>query len=262
MKNLLVLLILLPVFVNAQYKQTTINGQNAAVQTPEGYAISGKKYTCVVFFQGIGEVGSDWNLMYRNGIGYYMKAGKLNYDAIFIAIQQKPDWPTPTQVEKTLQEIYAKYPVDSFALTGLSAGSFTIIWYMGEKKSSLPIRALVPMSFGTKDYATYNTAAYKGVKTWGLSGTTDSRTYNMKATMAKIAKDGYSVRTTWYNGGHCCWNTYYNPAWKENGISLYDFMIGTPSVVPPDNAPKPGDIIKGEVIKVNADGTFTVKYLP
>lgn len=233
-------------------EQVTIFKQNAAVQLPN--IVPGKKHPCIVFFQGIGETGKDWSLMYKNGLGYYMKAGKLTQDAIFIAIQQNPGWATPAQVEATLQEIYSKYPVSSFSLTGLSAGSLAIIQYMGQKKSSLPIYAVVPMSYGTKDYATYNTAAYSGVKVWAFCGTSDKLIYNMKATIAKIP----GVITTWYSGGHSGWNTYYNPTWKQDGQSIYDFML--PALV--DSTPKPGDIIKGEVIKVNADGTFTVKYLP
>ncbi len=235
-------------------QQVTIFKQNAAVQLPANM-VAGKKYPCIVFFQGIGETGKDWNLMYKNGMGYYMKAGKLNQEAIFIAIQQYPAWASDKQIEATLQEIYAKYPVSTFSLTGLSAGSLAIIGYMGTKKSNLPIYAVVPMSYGTKDYATYNTTAYAGVKVWAFCGTSDKLYYNMKATMAKIP----GAKTTWYSGGHSGWNTFYNPDWKENGVSIYDFMLPPVEVVVP--AVKVGDTVTGVVSRVIDSNTFEVKIV-
>lgn len=247
------LIILLPLSLFSQ-QQVTIYKQNAVVQTPEGYAISGKKYPCVVFFQGIGETGTDWSKMYVNGIGYYMKLGKLKKEAIYIAIQQNPEWASVQQIENTLQEIYNKYPVDSFSLTGLSAGSLAIIQYMGGKVSKTPIRAIVPMSYGTASYSTYNTTAYNGVKVWGFCGTGDKLYYNFKATIEKIKSGGYSVKTTYYNGGHSGWNTYYNPDWKENGQSIYDFMIppvfvASPVVISPP-APTSKTYIAGDTLKL------------
>jgi Right handed beta helix region/Secretion system C-terminal sorting domain len=42
-----------------------------------------------------------------------------------------------------------------------------------------------------------------------------------------------SARYTQYTGGHCCWNTWYNPAWTENGESIYTWMMKTQSASGP-----------------------------
>lgn len=264
------IILLFPLSLFGQITETKIANQNAAIQLPK--LEEGKKYPCFVFFQGVGETGTDWSKMYLAGMGKQMKAGKLkDYDAIFISIQQNPTWMLSPKMEELLQAIYKTYPVEYFGLTGLSAGASAIWGYMASKTSSLPIKYLVPMSYGTKSYATYNTTAFKGVSTWIFCGNKgDDQYYNTKALSEKIAKDGYSVKTTWYASGHCCWDTYYDPNYRENGLNIYEFMgakvksiVTQPPIVVPAPTPKtykPGDTLKLKILEIN-DSVLILKTL-
>ncbi|MBE2230861.1 MAG: tandem-95 repeat protein [Chitinophagaceae bacterium] len=66
--------------------------------------------------------------------------------------------------------------------------------------------------------------AITGGKWWGFEGTTDYRSMDKVRDTMNAAVAG-SARYTQYVGGHCCWNTWYNPAWTEAGDNIYTWML-------------------------------------
>lgn len=247
----------------AQPIQTKIAGQNALVWDPGG---PGKKKT-IVYYAGLGNEGTNINNLIRTGLATYVNNGSLRPDnAIIICVQQQTGqgWVQAATYEKTLQEIYSKYPVDSFALTGYSAGAYAIFNYIEHRKTNLPICAIVPFSMDFENPNDFTLSRYKDIRVWALSGTGDSRYPNLRKMIDRLSAAGYQAKITGYSGKHCCWPTYYDPAWKENGQNVVDFMVGRPK--PPTTVPgspllqldfKVGDTIRFKVYKINhADSTF------
>src|SRR5690349_1669569 len=68
-------------------------------------------------------------------------------------------------------------------------------------------------------------ASYK-VPTWGFGSSTDvygQYTLNL-ANGIKATNGGIGIPTS-YTGGHCCWNQFYNPSYRLNGKSIYEWAL-------------------------------------
>src|SRR5205085_12588630 len=68
-------LILSGMFVNAQQTLTQINGWNAYVHLPSSYNSTSTTYPVIIFFPGIGEIGTNASSVISNGPGAYINQG-------------------------------------------------------------------------------------------------------------------------------------------------------------------------------------------
>lgn len=249
MKQLIALLLFPFMLFSQTVTETKIAGQNAVVYKPAGYD-STKKYKTIIAFPGLGEQGTDIKKLYIAGPARFLRDGVLKPDAIVICVQPTYGWVPLITYERTLAEIWSKYKVDSFALTGLSAGASALFNFLAHTKTTYPICAIVPLSFDVDFPDTYNISKFTTIRTWGICGTKDSRYVKLKKLIERLAALGYPAKFTSFVGGHCCWQTYYDPAYKENGESIYDFMIGKPKPVIPPPQPVVSDIRIGDTIKL------------
>lgn len=203
------------------------------------YIVSEKAPT-LVFFPGNGESGTDVNKLYTHGpMGYIKKGWKPAFN--IIAIQPRGNG-TQTHINYThafLQWACRFEGVDSTNIfgTGLSGGAAMWFEYIKKHPSPVRIRGLIPMSITTDANCELTTSVlteklcgtdlrYKDIPTWGFCGKGDSHYGKMNRYFDRLEAAGYDTRFTEYSGGHSGWSTYYNPEWKENGASIYDWVAG------------------------------------
>ncbi|HSC52270.1 MAG TPA: right-handed parallel beta-helix repeat-containing protein [Phnomibacter sp.] len=228
---------------------TTIASWNAYVHLPDDYAANPtQKYPVIVFIAGVGEVGTDPSKMLVYGPSYYIKQGhnmqftvnNVVEKPIVISLQPAAAWPNPQVINTRVDSIMKRWRIDPtrFYVTGLSMGGMAWDNYItGGDVYAKKITAIVAMSAVEPNNPLTNLRpfALNGGKWWGFEGTTDYRKMDLiRDTLNRIVPG--SARYTQYVGGHCCWNTWYNPTWTENGDNIYTWLLKQKLADPvPDN---------------------------
>ncbi len=231
---LLTLIVSFPVY--SQQTLTTVDGWNAYVHLPDDYATSGTNYPVIIFIPGLGEVGTDATKLLTYGPSNFIAQGHnmqflvngVTEKPIVISIQPSASWPTVAQLSRKVDSVCARWRVDlnRIYLTGLSMGGWSWDSYVAENQTNAnKIAAIVAMSAPPPNIiGNMKWLANLGGKWWGFEGTTDYRSMDKIRDTMNAAVPG-SARYTQYVGGHCCWNTWYNPAWIEAGDNIYTWML-------------------------------------
>src|SRR5690242_3532552 len=231
---------------------------SALLDIPWDYNQAAKSYPLLIFLHGIGARGNNLNLLLNDaGIPQLTSQGKAPFGIVngdttrFIVLSPQDQWHSfsvyPAEVHNAIQDLLGRgYKIDSnrIYLTGLSAGGGMVIQYLNDYPGD-PVSAVVPMSPAGPGVP-LDVSPYKNAYMWALSGNSDPLTSNATTEVDAINKvyPGHA-RMTIYPGGHCCWNTYYDPAYRENingkMMNIYEWMLqysfnGAPPP-PPVNLP-------------------------
>lgn len=234
-----------------------------------------QKFPSIVFCHGRGEAGTDISKMLVNGPLHFIGANwQPNF--IIVAPQDKYWSPGSQDIDSTIEYFSRMFRADTSAVfvTGLSAGgatSWNYVAHLGWSPSTLiqapsfHVKAAVVMSMaGQAGYGEGERIAADGVHVWGFGGNQDGMGQWTKNGIDSINKYRPGLaRFTWYNGGHCCWNNFYDPNYKENingkMMSIYDWMlsfaVSSPAPQPnPQPNPQPTPtypiLLKQFIIKV------------
>ena len=279
MKKLL-LFLFLPVICFGQGDQTIINvpiggggTEKAILHLPDDYSKTSGKYPLLVFLHGIGESGTNPAVIYNNsnsgGPAYYIAQGKFpssfvnpvdkqSYKYIVLSPQNSTGWSTSAaQLDVILTYMLTTYRVDAarLYLTGLSAGGQGITQYAGNLApdnvfvpTTHKIAAFMPMSAvidGNQDPQYAKNLIASNVRTWGFGSPSQDLyggyTINLVNDINAL-KPGFAVGTS-YSGGHCCWGQFYDPNFRQSGMSMYEWALqytaGAASTPPstPTNGP-------------------------
>lgn len=243
-------------------KINTVDTIPALIYLPNEYADSStKKYAILIFFHGTGEASSTPNLakIYNNtnlagGPAYFIAhgqwptAGFTNpsdgkiYKFIVVSPQAKSYSVANTQIPYLLTDLKNKYRIDTnrIYLTGLSAGGDGLENYCFHTNvtPNYKAAAIVPMSAATSNPSASPQWAQAivadSVKAWAFGDAGNNPgdpfgTYEQTLIGQMNAIAPGIGRFTTYNGGHCCWDNFYNPNYKEtiNGVSMnpYEWML-------------------------------------
>ena len=258
MKKLLVTTLVLLLFLST-YAQTLIGGQvpvqlkvtsygstqNALVSLPDDYNQTTGVYPLIVFLHGLGEIGStttDLNKLLNQGLPAVIAKGikiqatnpvdKKLYKFIVLSIQHF-GWTTPPEnLYYILNNIRSTYRVDTnrIYVTGLSAGGQGVIQALTYSQDlTSKIAAVVPMSPSAPDNSVLKNFRFAAkTAAWFFSGASDPGNYTANAKRYNDSINKYNPgnsRITLFPGGHCCWVTYYNPDYRENGKNIYEWML-------------------------------------
>lgn len=190
------------------------------------------KLPMVIFNHGKGEAGTteaDTSKLYTNGPLNFVKNNNWKPDFMILAMQE-PYWsPSYTATKYVLdndEDIKSRWDGTGI-ITGLSAGGETVSSFLNNYSKVYPGITYVPMSpAGDKVIKDPN------VRLWGFSGDSDGFfTDNVKEIVRQT-----NGRLTIFKGGHCCWNTYYNPNYREvidgKSMNIYEWGIGKVDTVP------------------------------
>jgi predicted peptidase len=233
------LLFLFSIPTYAQQTLEKIDGWNAYVHLPDDYNDgTGKVYPLICFVPGTGEVGTDASLLLVNGPSKFVANGntmqftvngKLE-KPIVISLQPVSVWPNAYTLNVKLDSIIKRYRCDlqRINVTGLSMGAWSWDNFVDNYSSTYTnrITSIVSMSAPPPDNSVTNMKYYaiNGGTAWFFEGNQDLRGNDqIRDTMNKYVAG--SARYTLYVGGHCCWNTFYDPSWTENGESVYTWML-------------------------------------
>jgi len=225
--------------VKAQQFLTKIDGWNAYVHLPDDYNDgSNRTYPLICFIPGIGECGTDPSKLLTYGPSKYVAGGnnmqftvngKLE-KPIVISLQPVSVWPSAWTINRKLDSVLARYRCDlqRINVTGLSMGGWSWDNYVDgyDPAFTSRITSIVSMSAPPVDNTVSNMRLYAlaGGTMWAFEGNMDQHGLDyVRDTMNSYVPG--SARYTLYIGGHCCWNTFYNPSWVENGESIYTWML-------------------------------------
>jgi hypothetical protein len=273
--------------VQAQQSLTSITGWNAYVHLPSTYATSGKTYPTIVFFPGLGEVGTSAGKVIQNGPGAYITQGwngnvvvnGSTVEFIVISIQPAAAYPNEIRLNQAIQAIKSAYRVDNnrLYLTGLSHGgwcSSTFVSgdaYGGPYTYASQVAAVVTVEGMRPDDNSpypnlFDNFAKAGGRYLGFEQALDNRDTKtvvdrMNATTSNSA---IYVPTNFGGGGHCCWEQFYGgngntPVnFNLDGVSqnIYQWMakqsLGGSAPIPPPASNTP------PVANAGTDKTITL----
>lgn len=258
MKKLIFLLLFLPFLAHSQQQiLTKIGGSNAYVYTPAGYSTA-STYPVLIAVPGVGETGTNAALLNAYLPCKFVTAGTLAPKMIVICVQPPApnSWAQVSWLKMIYDSVVRRWPVDLTRVygTGYSAGGTVWDAFITTPGYTNLIAAVVsmsspPMNSGVTDAPLYKPYVAAGGHFWGLTGSNDNGNgLNLEVAAMNAQAPGSAIYTEIAGMGHCCWDQFYNPVYKYNGLSIYDWMLqygqptaggGTPvSSIPSSPAPR------------------------
>jgi hypothetical protein len=216
----------------SQQTLTKIGGWNAYVHLPANYKINTINYPTIIFFPGLGEVGTNAARLISYGPGAYIAQGwdgnvlinSTTVEFIVISIQPPSAYPSEIQINEKIQLIKSAYRVDNnkIYLTGLSHGgwcSTTFVTgdiiggpytYASQIAAVVEVQGVVPDDNGPYPQVFDNFAA-SGGRLLGFEQKNDNRGIPTRVNRMNLTvpNSGIYVQTNFGGGGHCCWSQYY-----------------------------------------------------
>lgn len=209
---------------------------------PAGYSSSSEKYPLFLFLHGAGEVGNgttDLSKVESNGPPALIKKQQFpasftvngkSHSFIVISPQFKL-WPTTTDVQAVLDYVIAKYRVDvtRIYLCGLSMGGGLTWDYAATYNTRLA--AIVPICGATSPLSPKAMSIAQGkTPVWAFHNEDDSAVpvSNTKSFVSMINGQNPTIpprMTLWPTGGHDAWTKATDPAYKENGLNIYEWCL-------------------------------------
>ncbi|MEP6582960.1 MAG: hypothetical protein ABJA90_01785 [Ginsengibacter sp.] len=248
--------------VSAQQSLINVGGWNAYVHLPWDYnANPTTNYPTIIFFPGIGEVGTTASKVIDNGPGAYIAQGwngnvKIGTDSVkFIVISLQPPsaWPWEVNVDPKIQLLKSLYRIDNkkMHLTGLSMGGWVSTTFVtgdpigGPYKYASQVATVVEVEGVRPDDnqpypQLFNNFASTGGKLLGFEQVNDGRDILTRTNQMDYTKPkaGIYVSTNYSGGGHCCWEQFYGGKGHTpnnfllDGINqnIYEWMARNPLI--------------------------------
>lgn len=258
----------------AQMKAVSLAGTNVTNSggyyeyVPPSYATSKESFPLLIFIHGIGELGNgttQLSAVLRNGIPKLITNGTFpasftvqgkSYSFIVAAPQFKKI-PAPVDVLSLVNYLKKKYRIDNkrIYVTGLSmGGGVTEDFASAGDAYAKVVAAAVPIAGNMNPRqlpsAPNNVAKYD-VPMWFLHNEDDpmvpsqySKDWVSMIDAYRPAPNPQPKLTIFDAKGHDAWSRAYDPAYKENGMNVYEWMLqyeqGKPVSSPPP-PPPPGN---------------------
>lgn len=209
---------------------------------PRRYDSSLKKYPMILFLHGIGELGngsSDLPKMLRAGLPRLINKKGLppsfqvngeHFSFIVISPQFKQR-PSNDEVNKLLKYMISRYRVDTSRIyvTGLSLGG-GVTWDFSAQYGGI-VAAAAPICGGSwpDNKRAQNIAAFN-LPVWGFHNADDNvvpASYTLDyVSKINAAHPAVAAKATvWATGGHDSWTKAYDPATREGGKNMYEWML-------------------------------------
>lgn len=273
--------------------------QFALASLPDDYDKTTTTYPLIMFFHGLGQVGStqaDLSKLNGDGLPALISKGlkvqainpvdKKLYKFIVVSPQNSCCGTGPSQANYMLSQLISLgYRIDTtrIYITGLSAGGWsTMEMPLYSQAAAKRIAAIVPMSVAPIDtlyLKSFSNLKGTNLQSWFFCGNSDGFLAYEKQYNDSINKySGGGSKITTYNGGHCCWQSIYDTAYRQNGMNIYEWMlqykttaiistgpVGTSPIIipppvivtPPTTTPIKVDTSNGNVAYKYYEGAFT-----
>jgi hypothetical protein len=254
--------------IQSQQTLTQIGGWNAYVHLPASYSSTSTAYPTIIFFPGLGEVGTNASALIANGPGAYITQGwngnvvvdGNTVEFIVISLQPPAAYPAEVTINQKIQLIKSSYRVDPkrLYLTGLSHGgwcSSTFVTgdayggpytYASQIAAIVEVQGVIPND--NNPYPNlFDNFALSGGKLLGFEQVNDNRGVPTRVNRmnAIVPGSGIFVPTNFGGGGHCCWEQFYGGRGTQPGVfnlggvnqNLYQWLArqALPGSTPPAN---------------------------
>lgn len=237
---------------------------------PQDYTANpGKKYPLLVFLHGVGELaGANGTTLepkvLRNGPPRLIEKGTFpasftvkgqQFSFIVITPQFKV-WPGSGDVHRLVAYLKTKLRVDESRIyvTGLSMGGGVTWGALSEDQAQAKQYAASVVVCGawSPDQRLANVIAQNETPVWALHNDGDptvpssnSKGWVRDINSYKPAPQPAAKLTIFPRAGHDAWTQTYDPAYKENGMNVYEWMLqythGTATPAPPTTPPASGN---------------------
>ncbi|MBK8775606.1 MAG: hypothetical protein IPQ27_13220 [Chitinophagaceae bacterium] len=234
--TILILVISLPIFSQST-DEGKVEGWNYIATMPANWD-STKASPALIFFPGLGEIGTNINLLKANGVHAYNGISAALPDFVIISLQPVTAYPSAAEMNKRIDCLKVLYNLDNTRLnfTGLSHGGWCTITMVQNQNS--PARTITTVE-GVQpgDNVTWqpDTAALKNFTSPYIcfEQKNDYRKGDFIVNYLNKKTPGQAqyILTNFGNGGHCCWSNFYgngNSAPSSfvelNGKTLYAWL--------------------------------------
>lgn len=257
--------------VNAPYTAGASPTTKMGVWKDPTFAGTSDKRPTIFFLHGAGEAGTLLSKVYNSingGVPYRIEhttfptsfVNPVNAQAygflIFAPVRNNGWSASGDELEFIVKWAVANFRIDTSRIyfCGPSAGGAGAVEYIAHLDANESVTtgirtfraaAACPMSTATNDpqQSWGNIIVSDSVSVWAF-GSVNSDVYGERAQTltqkVNTAKANYA-RFTNYSGGHCCWDQFYDPAYKETigGVSMniYEWMLSKSRTQVPDPNP-------------------------
>lgn len=228
MKKLILLFIFCSTVCFAQLQNiVTSSGTRAKLYLPPGYD-SIAKFPLMIFLHGIGERGTNLEVVLKHGTPYWIAKGN-NFPFIVVAPQLEPNKSyNNVWIDGVLEHVASNYKVDrcQIWLVGFSFGGVGVMGYVQDPTYIKKVAAFVTIAGGNNDPTKANVIVNEGIDGWMFHSTNDlqvpyTRTTQMVNAVNLLADRAQIILTT-YASGHIIANKATDPAVNK---LFYDWLI-------------------------------------
>ena len=225
------LFVFLPIFCFGQVTtyQSQVQGWNYLATMPIGYN-SQETYPTLIFFPGLGEIGTNVNKLKYNGPHAYITNSFTPLpNFIVISLQPITAYPSAQDMNIRINDLKMLYNIDGSRLnfTGLSHGGWCSVT-MVQNSNSLARSIITVEGVQPGDQNFYpDTLALKY-----FTGTyicfEQQNDYRLGDVIVNyLGSPSMYIVTNFGGGGHCCWNSFYGPnpqSFQEIGGTIYQWL--------------------------------------
>jgi hypothetical protein len=209
-------------------------------------------YPLIVFFHGHGQRGNpngsnvndlktyspfeyldneEWD---GTAPGYGGECANTNY--IVFAFQTDEDF-SNAEIDYALQQLRLRFRFsEKIIFTGPSGGGGTTYSYAMDLSRTYKPKHIIPMSVPTADFTNVSTVAGNGMNVWAFAddvpNVEDYYTTTTSIVSAFNNAVSNSAKFTGRSLGHCCWNDYYDPSYREydndgsnDYVNIYEWAL-------------------------------------
>ncbi|MFL5739172.1 MAG: carbohydrate-binding protein [Flavisolibacter sp.] len=253
---------------------------------PQGYASNtSQTYPLLIFIHGTGELGDgspgQLTRLLNTGVAASINVGEMpvsfnvnGQSMSFIVISpQFVNWPSAADVDNVINYAVSHYRVNlnRVYLTGLSMGGGAVWDYVGNNSTyANRIAAIAPFAGASwPDHTRARTIAGANIAVWAFHNDNDptvpsSYTNDYVAQINEAPAPNPQARKTIFSASqHDCWTYVYNSSYKENNMSVYQWLLQYQrgSTPPPSNNQLPtanagpDQNINGNSVQINGSGS-------
>lgn len=207
-------------------QQIVVSGWNSAVTLPSDYSYTSVTYPTLIFYPGLGEVGTNYNALIQNGPHAYLSQGGSIPGFIVISLQPSSAYPTEYSMNLRLDVLKSLYRIDvnRINLTGLSHGGWCSSTYVSggypNIKSIITVEGVIPDD---------NSPYPQGFNNWYGRHLCFEQRLDGRGGLGLInyinsihPGQGIFYETNFGGGGHCCWSNFYGGQGTQPGKWILD----------------------------------------
>jgi dienelactone hydrolase len=223
----------------------TSNSKGFYEYLPAGYSSGTQTYPLIIFLHGVGELGkgfSELPKVLNTGLPALIQQGKFpnsfttpasGTQSFIVISPQFVNWPAPKDINNILDYVIKNYRVNTnrVYVTGLSMGGGGTWDFACSPNYVKRTAAIVPIAgASTPNKPGEKQIADNGLAVWATHNDHDPTvpvSYTIDYIAGILARNPSAPvkKTIFSSTSHDAWTKTYDPAFKENGMNVYEWML-------------------------------------